>query len=331
MWCKKAASAARRSVCISKRCVSYAEGPAARRKVFVNQLEHDVDRQEVVQSHLLKPVGLEYRKEGLREPDESGQITRDQIIEEKIGERAFSQDDYFNVNTFTSLEEMMAAGVHLGHKRATWDCCMRPYLLANRYQTHIINLDTTKSHLERALQFLCHCVYRGCRVVFVNNRPHFTYLAQATARECNEYFITGEWKTSTFCNSLGRLRTLKLPDIMICSSTTVSGEPLREADLMGIPTIALCDSDSDPRTITYPIPANDDSLASLQLFHRIFRDSIQRAKEKREADLAMMNRITPLNVHDIDETDNRVQTLLDSVEGNFAELDRKGSMLLSQL
>ena len=53
---------------------------------------------------------------------------------------------------------------------------------------------------------------------------------------------------------------------------------------MFIPTIALVDSNCEPNLITYPIPANDDSRPSVELFMKLCKDVILRAKQLRNSD-----------------------------------------------
>lgn len=311
---------------IRKRFVSSGEDLAAARKIFVNQREMSPDDHETLQEYLRIPECFRERQQGLREPAAAFVPSRKERLEDQLVQRAFSQKDYFNVSTFTSLEEMMAAGVHFGHKKGAWNPLMKRFILGTRFDTHIINLDHTKSYLERALEFLCHCVYIGLRVVFVNSRPHFQYLTQATARECGQYFITDKWTTGKLTDPMGSLGTLRLPDLMICTSSTVCAQGILEANHMGIPTIAVVDTDADPRIITYPVPGNDDSMSSIKLFSRIFRDAIQRAQEKRAQDLLILNRQTPL---DLENAHSNVQALVDGLDSRYDELDRKCSMILS--
>ena len=41
-------------------------------------------------------------------------------------------------------------------------------------------------------------------------------------------------------------------------------DEIKEATSMGIPVVAIVDSNTDPNKINYPIPANDDSLRTIQ-------------------------------------------------------------------
>lgn len=59
---------------------------------------------------------------------------------------------------------------------------------------------------------------------------------------------------------------------------------IRDAAKMAIPTVGIVDSDCDPNMITYPIPGNDDSLESQQLYLQLFRQAILLGKKKRKED-----------------------------------------------
>ena len=47
-----------------------------------------------------------------------------------------------------------------------------------------------------------------------------------------------------------------------------------EAKKLNIPVVAIVDSNTDPYKVNYPIPANDDSLRTIQLLMRSISDSI---------------------------------------------------------
>jgi len=53
---------------------------------------------------------------------------------------------------------------------------------------------------------------------------------------------------------------------------------LREARKMGIPTIAVIDTDSDPDTVDVAIPANDDSIKALKILMDQMATSISEGK-----------------------------------------------------
>jgi len=60
-------------------------------------------------------------------------------------------------------------------------------------------------------------------------------------------------------------RMTKLPDVIFLSSLRHGGLPLREAKRMGIKTVAICNTESDPTKVDYAIPANDNAKQSVEL------------------------------------------------------------------
>ncbi|MCL2451920.1 30S ribosomal protein S2 [Candidatus Saccharibacteria bacterium] len=55
------------------------------------------------------------------------------------------------------------------------------------------------------------------------------------------------------------------PGALFVISATEDKNAVSEAIKLGIPVVAICDSNADPSGIDYPIPANDDAIASIQL------------------------------------------------------------------
>ena len=55
------------------------------------------------------------------------------------------------------------------------------------------------------------------------------------------------------------------PDLVICLNPLENEVCLHECGLHNVPTIGIIDTDADPSWVTYPIPANDDSLRCVML------------------------------------------------------------------
>ena len=49
---------------------------------------------------------------------------------------------------------------------------------------------------------------------------------------------------------------------------------IREARKLGVTTVALIDTDSDPDLVDLPIPGNDDSIRSIELIVRLLADAV---------------------------------------------------------
>lgn len=57
----------------------------------------------------------------------------------------------------------------------------------------------------------------------------------------------------------------KLPDAVYIIDSHFEGIAVKEAQSMGIPSVAIVDTNADPNVIDYPIPANDDAVGSIDI------------------------------------------------------------------
>ena len=82
----------------------------------------------------------------------------------------------------------------------------------------------------------------------------------------------------------------KPPDAVVIVDGQYEATAIKEATSMNIPTVALVDSNTDPNIVDFPIPANDDSLRTIQLIIGSIADSILEVKgenkDKKESDSA---------------------------------------------
>jgi small subunit ribosomal protein S2 len=84
-----------------------------------------------------------------------------------------------------------------------------------------------------------------------------------------------EKKRQKLDKALGGIREMgAIPDILFIIDTNKEHIAVKEAKKLGIPIVAVLDTNSDPDDITYPIPGNDDSRKSIELYCRLAADFI---------------------------------------------------------
>ncbi|MEW6610131.1 MAG: 30S ribosomal protein S2 [Patescibacteria group bacterium] len=84
--------------------------------------------------------------------------------------------------------------------------------------------------------------------------------------------------------AVGGLRALKgLPQAIILADIIHDETAVREARRKYVPTIALCDTNTNPDLVTYPIPANDEASRSIELFMSLFGNTIEEGMSARAA------------------------------------------------
>ena len=80
---------------------------------------------------------------------------------------------------------------------------------------------------------------------------------------------------------LSGVRQMKrLPDALFMIDTKKEEIALKEARRLGIPTVALIDTNCDPEQVDYPIPGNDDAIRAVKLFCDLVADAIQSGRNE---------------------------------------------------
>ncbi|MDZ4782946.1 MAG: 30S ribosomal protein S2 [Planctomycetia bacterium] len=75
--------------------------------------------------------------------------------------------------------------------------------------------------------------------------------------------------------NLNGIRTMsRLPECLVIFDPKKERNAVREAQKMGITTMALIDTDCDPDQVDLPIPGNDDSIRSIELISKQLADAI---------------------------------------------------------
>src|SRR5437870_4889856 len=73
----------------------------------------------------------------------------------------------------------------------------------------------------------------------------------------------------------------KMPGVMFIVDTRREHIAVKEAKKLGVPTVALIDTDSDPELIDLPIPGNDDAMRAIEIILHELADSIIEGKQGR--------------------------------------------------
>lgn len=196
-----------------------------------------------------------------------------------------------------TTSHLVAAGAHLGHARQHSHRSALPLVYGTRAGVSYIDLRQTLPALRRAAQVVKGVVERDGKVLFVGslkgteqavwinaqrlgeNGYGVTKWLPGTISNAKEVFgwseipapaeeggATGKGRRSPAASATPKLTPLSFkPDLLVLLSPTLNRHALREATQNQVPTIGLVDTDLDPRSVTYAIPANDDSPRAVEL------------------------------------------------------------------
>ena len=120
-------------------------------------------------------------------------------------------------------------------------------------------------------------------------------------------------------NLAGIKNMRRLPDALFIVDSNNEAIAVAEARKLGIPVVAVVDTNCDPTVVDYIIPGNDDALRAIRLFTSKISDSIvegvQMATDKQYAD--SIQGATAINAPSIEE--GQLESGADTLEGTTAE------------
>ena len=209
-----------------------------------------------------------------------------------------NEGEYYNPQKFEnnppSIDEitlplLLASQTHLGHATSLWNPRNSSYITGIRDGIHIISLEVTASYLRRACKVVYEVAKRGGLILFVGTRDRQQDIVVKAAMLAGGYHIFDRWVPGSLTNGQQILRhcgmqivdakdqeitalrpylkdqPVRRPDLVICLNPLENEVCLHECGLFNLPTIGVIDTDADASWVTYPIPANDDSIRSIVL------------------------------------------------------------------
>ena len=221
-----------------------------------------------------------------------------------------------------TIEQLLEAGVHLGHKTLRWNPKMKKYIFGKRDSIHIIDLTQTLELTNVALEKVHNTISSGGKILFISTKKQASEAVAQLAKDTDQYFVNYRWlggmltNWGTISNSIKKLNKInsdlasenrgftkkellkmsgqrdklqrslggimdmkKIPDIVFIIDTNYESLAIQESVKLGIPIIAILDSNSNPDGIDYPIPGNDDARRAIDLYCSLIKETIINAKK----------------------------------------------------
>lgn len=107
-----------------------------------------------------------------------------------------------------SLEVLLKAGVHFGHRTERWHPSMREFIYTSRNGIHIIDLVKTIDYLNKAIEALYQYASRG-EVIFVGTKPQIRDLVKNAAIKSKSHFVVNRWPGGLLTNYMVTRKSIK--------------------------------------------------------------------------------------------------------------------------
>jgi small subunit ribosomal protein S2 len=176
-------------------------------------------------------------------------------------------------------EVYMTSGVHIGTRQKTADIKEFIYKVRND-GLYIIDVKKTDERIKATAKFLAK--YDPSKILVVSVRQY----GQKPARKLGEItgiqVLDGRFQPGTLTNP--NAKTFLEPEIILLTDPLADIQALHEAKNIGIPVIALCDTNNETKYIDYVIPTNNKGRRALALIYWLLARAILREQGKISSD-----------------------------------------------
>tara|TARA_B100000579_G_scaffold34027_1_gene23811 strand:- start:1588 stop:2385 length:798 start_codon:yes stop_codon:yes gene_type:complete len=115
-----------------------------------------------------------------------------------------------------TIQQLLEAGVHLGHKTLRWNPKMKKYIFGKRDSIHIIDLTQTLELINIALEKVYKTISENGKILFISTKKQASEAVAELAKETGQYYVNHRWlggmltNWDTISNSIKKLEKLNI-------------------------------------------------------------------------------------------------------------------------
>lgn len=173
----------------------------------------------------------------------------------------------------TSLDDYLAAGIHIGTQQKNAD--MKPYIYRVRADgLYVLDIKKTDDRIKTVAKFLSK--FDPKKILIVSRRQYGQRPIEDFAKIVGATAIAGRFIPGTLTNP--NLDNFIEPEVVIVTDPRGDVQALKEALKIGIPVVALCDTDNSAEGTDLIIPTNNKGKKALAIIYWILARETLRGK-----------------------------------------------------
>ncbi|WP_290597375.1 MULTISPECIES: 30S ribosomal protein S2 [unclassified Archaeoglobus] len=159
-------------------------------------------------------------------------------------------------------DDYLAAGVHIGTQIKTGD--MRRFIFKVRQDgLYVLDIRKLDERIRVAAKFLSR--YEPSKILLVAARQYAYKPIQMFSKVVGSDYITGRFIPGTLTNPM--LKEYREPDVVFVNDPAIDKQAVSEATVVGIPVVALCDTNNSCADIDLVIPTNNKGRRALAIVY----------------------------------------------------------------
>ncbi|GAB3027523.1 30S ribosomal protein S2 [Natronobiforma cellulositropha] len=191
------------------------------------------------------------------EPEDEGPTLDDDVMSDEEADLLIPVEDY------------LGAGVHIGTQQKTKD--MERFI--HRVRTdglYVLDVSKTDGRIRTAADFLAN--YAPEQILVTSSRQYGRFPAEKFAEAVGARARTGRFIPGTLTNP--KYKGYIEPDVVVVTDPIGDAQAVKEAITVGIPVIAMCDSNNQTSNVDLVVPTNNKGRKALSVVYWLLANEV---------------------------------------------------------
>lgn len=200
--------------------------------------------------------------EGVQTEESLQEIAKDSVEESK------------KPTLLVPIDEYIAAGIHIGTQQKNQS--MMKFIYRVRTDgLYVLDMQATDERIRLAANFLAS--YDPHRVLIVSARQYGQFPAKMLAKAIGAKAMVGRFIPGKLTNP--NLEGFYEPDVIFVTDPIGDAQVIKESVNIGVPVVALCDTNNSTSNVDFIIPTNNKGRVALSLVYWLIAREIAKKRE----------------------------------------------------